>query len=86
MAFYEILWKKSAKKELYSLDRNVITRIISAVDKLAENAFPSNSRKFLGAEYTHRLRVGQYRIIYTVQQKALIITIIRIAHRKDMCK
>jgi mRNA interferase RelE/StbE len=86
MATYKVYWKKSAQKELKKLSKPIIPKIISAVEGLAENPYPPNSRKYLGTEHTFRIRVGSYRIIYTVVDEILTIEIIKIGHRKDIYK
>ena len=84
MASYRIDWKKSARKELRKLPANMIPRIVEAVETLSENPFPIGSRKLMGAEQTWRIRVGSYRVIYTVFSSLLVIEIVRTAHRKDV--
>jgi mRNA interferase RelE/StbE len=86
MAFYKIEWKSSAKKELIKLNKIVISRIIKAIDKLQFQPNPVNSKKLQGAEHTYRIRVGNYRIIYSIHSEVLIIEIIRIAHLGSVYK
>jgi mRNA interferase RelE/StbE len=64
MACYKIAWKGSANKELKRLDKTVITRILQAVESLSENPYPSGCRKIVGSQFTYRIRVGDYRVIY----------------------
>jgi mRNA interferase RelE/StbE len=66
MASYRIEWKQSAQKELKTLGKEVIPRILEAVEKLAENPYPRGGRKLMGTEYTYRIRVGDYRALCTV--------------------
>ena len=80
---YRIEWKRSAQKELRQLPRAIHVRIIGAVELLADDPYPSGIRKLAGAEYTYRLRVGDYRVIYSVDDNILVIEIVRVAHRKD---
>jgi mRNA interferase RelE/StbE len=84
MATYQIEWKESAQKELRRLPHLVVGRIITAVDALAENPFSSGVVKLTGAEYSFRIRVGDYRVIYTVEKAVLTIQIIRVRHRRDV--
>ena len=86
MASYKIVWKQSAIKELRKLDKPAILKIIEAVEYLSKNPYPAGSRKLRAAEYTYRLRIGQYRIIYSIHSAMLIVEIIRIGHRKNMYK
>lgn len=81
---YKIEWKQSAKKELKKLKKEVIPRIIKAVESLSINPHPTGSRKLQGSEHLYRVRLGDYRIVYSVENKILLIEIIRIGHRKDI--
>ena len=84
MALFEIRWKKSAKAELRKLPKSVIQRIIKAVEKLAIHPYPQGCRKIQGAAHTYRLRVGDYRVLYSVESALLLIEIIRAGPRKDV--
>lgn len=86
MISYKVEWKKSAVKELRSLDKPVIQKIIAAVEKLSENPFEEGVKKLVGSNQTYRKRVGDYRIIYEVVFNRLIIEIIKVGHRKDIYK
>jgi mRNA interferase RelE/StbE len=84
MASYKIEWKQSAQKEIRKLEKKTISRILQTIATLSENPYPSGNRKLHGAEYTYRLRVGDYRIIYSVFSDILTIEIVRIGHRKEI--
>ena len=74
---YKIEWKLSAKRELKKLNKTDIPRIIKAVEKLSINPYPDGVRKLHGSERLYRIRVGNYRIKYSVENKILLIEIIR---------
>jgi mRNA interferase RelE/StbE len=84
MASYEIEWKRSAVKDLKELPKEMIVRILRAVEALAENPLPPSVKKMVGSKHTYRLREGDYRVIYDLLSKTLVIEIIRIGHRKDV--
>jgi mRNA interferase RelE/StbE len=84
MAYYKILWKRSAEKELSKLDRVWIKKILEEIERLQHNPMPSQSKKLSGSENTYRIRVSDYRIIYEVFKKEIEILIIKIGHRKDV--
>jgi mRNA interferase RelE/StbE len=84
MASYKIEWKRSAIKELEKLPRQALGRVVGAVNDLALEPFPNGFRKLVGAEQTYRIRVGDYRVLYSIYQKQLIVEIIRVKHRKDV--
>jgi len=84
MTTYDIKWKSSSIKELKRLDRPIIPRIIQAIESLAINPFPFGSRKLKGSDHSYRIRVGDYRIVYTVFQEQPIVEISRIRHRSSV--
>ena len=84
MTSYRIFWKKSAIKELRDIDKQIIPKIITAVESLLNNPFPPGVKKLIMSEFTYRIRVGDYRIIYNIFQRRLVIEIVRVGHRKDI--
>ena len=81
---YSIEWKRSAAKELKRLPKEVVTRVLEAVETLRINPFHAGVRKLSGAEHTYRIREGSYRVLYSVYTSRLIIEVIRVGHRKDV--
>ena len=86
MASYKVCWKRSAKTELKRLDRSIIPKIIEAVEELAREPCPTGSRKLQGSEQLWRIRVGNYRVVYSIETAELTIEIIRVAHRQSAYK
>ena len=84
MASFEIEWKHSAARELKKLPKDTIGRIVSAVEALATTPHPAGSRKLAGSEHTYRIREGSYRVIYEVGPGNVRITIVRVAHRREV--
>ena len=84
MAFYQIEWKRSAVKELRRLPKEVIKRVMAAVEGLAFDPVPPGVVKLHGTDHTFRLRVGEYRVVYIVEEAALRIEIVRVRHRSDV--
>ncbi len=82
MDSYRILWKRSVEHDLKNIDQQEISRIISAIQQLAENPFPPHHRKLRGTEQFYRIRIGDYRIIYFVDVEANTVIIYHIRHRK----
>ncbi len=81
---YRISIKKSAKKELDSLPDQIFLKIDAAILSLREESFPYPQSKKLKGEDRCRLRVGDYRVVYSIDEKQGVITIFRIRHRKDV--
>ena len=86
MESFSIKWKSSAKKELKKIDRTEILKILSEIEKLKKEPYPTNHKKLLGTEHIYRIRIGNYRIIYSVINDELIIEVIRVRHRKEVYK
>ncbi len=84
MASYKIEWKQSAKKELKKLDKQIVPRILQAVENLVDNPYPSGSKKLIGSDSIYRIRVGDYRIVYNIKSSVLIIEIIKVGHRREI--
>lgn len=84
MDSYKIEWKNSAYKELQKLPRPMIVKVVAAVSDLANDPFPHGVKKLVGSEYSYRIRIGDYRVVYEVFENRLIIEIVRVRHRKDV--
>lgn len=84
MGSYKIEWKRSAVKELRNLPKDVVAKIVQAVEQLSVNPYPSGVKKLTSTEHTYRIREGSYRVIFTVVASSLLIEIIRVGHRKDV--
>ncbi|MFZ0791678.1 MAG: type II toxin-antitoxin system RelE/ParE family toxin [Chromatiaceae bacterium] len=81
MASYRIEWKDSARKELKQIEPEAIRRILTAVESLGVDPRPDGCRKLAGASRTYRIRVGSYRVVYTIEDDRLIVEIVRVGHR-----
>ncbi len=84
MDFYKITWKRSAHKDLRKLPKAAIQNVLHAVEQLAEHPYPVGVKKLVGTDHIYRLRIGNYRILYSVFSTTLLIEIIRVGHRKDV--
>lgn len=80
---YSIEFVPSARKALHKLPLPIRRRIQVAIDELAENPFPPGVKKLHG-EDGYRIRVGDYRIIYDVEHRRLLVLVIRIGHRREV--
>lgn len=82
---YKIVFTTSALKELSKLPEPEFKKIKPAIDSLSKNPFPVGSLKLEGTkEKLYRIRKGNYRVIYSVQNHIITITILKIAHRRDV--
>jgi mRNA interferase RelE/StbE len=83
---FNVEWAKGIKKDLQALDRPTQLRIFAAVELLRSNPRPSKMKRLVSPEPKFRVRVGDYRIVYQIEDARLVILVIRIAHRKDVYK
>jgi mRNA interferase RelE/StbE len=81
---YSIFYKRSASDELLKIPANTAHKVLSAINSLAETPRPQNSKKLKGSNNVYRIRIGNYRVVYTIADSILIITVIKIGHRKDV--
>ena len=81
---YRIEVKPQAEKALARIPNPHRRRIAKAIDGLARTPRPPGCTKLAGADDAYRIRVGDYRVVYQVADKVLIVSIIRVAHRKDV--
>jgi mRNA interferase RelE/StbE len=82
---YQVEISRDAIKFLKKLDKKTLYRIQGVIELLSQNPRPPKSKKLTNKNYW-RVRVGDYRIIYEIKDKNLIIVIIRIANRSDVYK
>jgi mRNA interferase RelE/StbE len=81
---YRIEFAPRAVRDFKSLDGSIRGRIARRIEGLAENPYPQGIRRIEGEEELYRLRVGDYRILYQVKAKVLIVLIVSIGHRRDV--
>jgi mRNA interferase RelE/StbE len=81
---YKIEVKRSAAKAFKKISKPDQKRISKAIDNLAENLPNPNTTKMKGDNPFHKIRVGDYRIVYEIHDDILLILIIKIGHRKDI--
>lgn len=84
MANYKIEISSTAEKSLKKITKKELLKIVEAIQILSINPFPEGCRKLAGEEGTYRIRQGDYRIIYEIEGKKLLILILKIGHRKNV--
>ena len=82
MTRYAVEFKPSARRELENLSDRLIARVITKVENLSDDPRPSGCKKLRGHKDTWRVRVGDYRIVYIIDDLEKTVSITRIAHRK----
>jgi len=83
MPSYEVVFARSARKELEGLPSSTAERILSTIEQLGADPRPAGVRKLRGVENLWRLRVGDYRVIYAIDDAKHLIDVQVVRHRKD---
>ncbi len=83
MESYKLTLKQSAAKELESLPHRDLVRIVSRIQALADNPRPPGGEKLSGQE-RYRIRQGDYRILYEVNDARQAVTVVKIGHRREV--
>ncbi|MBE9062354.1 type II toxin-antitoxin system RelE/ParE family toxin [cf. Phormidesmis sp. LEGE 11477] len=80
---YRILFEPAAERQLKKLPLSVQKSLRPTIDNLSTNPRPSGCRKLKGRKDQYRIRSGSYRVIYRIQDAALIVSVVSLGHRKD---
>ena len=83
MGSYRLTLRQSAVKELESLPRRDLARVMSRIKVLADNPRPPACEKLSGQE-RYRVRQGDYRILYEVNDSDQVVTVVKIGHRREV--
>lgn len=83
MAIYEILFKESVWKDLRKIPKNDLKRILSRIEKLGDDPRAFGCEKLAGHDL-YRVRQGNYRIVYSIQDNELTIWVVQVGHRKNV--
>ena len=86
MAHYEVEISRTAEKQLRRLPRTEQVRVARAMLALTDNPFPRGARKLSGYDDVFRVRTGRYRILYSISERALVIVVLKVGHRRDVCR
>lgn len=82
---YRVHFSKSAEKEIAALPGPIVKRIAKAIDGLEVNPRPSGCKKLKGSKDSlWRIRIGDYRVVYSIEDVLLIVDIRKVGHRKDV--
>ncbi|MDF5728334.1 MAG: type II toxin-antitoxin system RelE/ParE family toxin [Rhizonema sp. PD38] len=81
---YQIEIKSKVAKELKKLPKDIRDRINEKILELAENPRPSGVVKLEGSNDTYRIRMGSYRVLYDIFDDILLISVIRVGHRREV--
>jgi mRNA interferase RelE/StbE len=83
MARYSIVFKQSVAKDLRPIPNKDVQRILDRIDSLADDPRPAGAEK-LSSDEKYRIRQGNYRILYTIEDDIITVTIVKVGHRRDV--
>ena len=86
MSSYVVEVKPSARKELEGLPNSVLPRAVRKMESLGDNPRPAGCKKLKGYRDQWRVRVGDWRVVYIIDDAAKLISVTRIAHRREVYK
>jgi len=81
---YAVSLTASAEKELQTLPAKLISRIIARIEMLGSTPRPPGCKKLVGGDKEWRIRVGDWRVVYEIDDKARAVDVTRIAHRREV--
>lgn len=81
---YQVEFSNQAEKQFKDLPQQIQSRLQLRIDALVENPRPSGVKKLEGAENQYRIRIGEYRLVYQIQDAILLIILVRIGHRSEV--
>jgi mRNA interferase RelE/StbE len=81
---YRVSLTASTEKELHRLPSKVIARVILRLERLASSPRPPGCERLKGGDKEWRIRVGDYRIVYVIDDRARTVDVTRIAHRREV--
>lgn len=81
---YKIEFSRKAERQFKALTSQIQKRLKPKIDALVQNPRPREVKKLEGEDELYRIRVGDYRVIYQVQDKALIVLVVKLGDRKEI--
>jgi mRNA interferase RelE/StbE len=85
VAAYRLAVKASAAKELDAVEpKRLRQRLVAAIAGLADNPRPEGCEKLAGAEAAYRIRQGDHRAVYTIDDKARVVLLVKVGHRREV--
>jgi len=84
VAEYRVALTTSAERELQRLTGPFVARLMTRLERLAADPRPAGCRKLQGGDREWRIRVGDYRIVYEINDRARTVDVTRIAHRRNV--
>lgn len=86
MAAYTVEVAPAANRQIRKLDRETQKRLLSVIETLQEQPRPREATKLQGGEGLYRVRSGDYRIIYLIEDRKLLVLVVKVGHRREVYK
>ena len=83
MAKFELVVKESVSKDLKDVPKQDVQRILERIHLLRNDPYPAGSLKLSGKNY-YRIRQGNYRILYEVKDRQLVLLVVKVGHRREV--
>ncbi len=80
---YKIILSTSAQKEIRKLQKPDVAKVVKAIGTLASNPRPSGCKKLVGSKNTYRIRIGDYRVLYFIEDTIRIVEVSGVKHRRE---
>ena len=81
---YRVEFAPLARRQVKKLAGEIQKRIIARIEELASNPRPYDVRKLVAEENLYRVRVGEYRAVYQIRDRELIVLIVKVGHRREV--
>jgi mRNA interferase RelE/StbE len=81
---YQVEFSRQADRQFRNLPPQIQQRLKSRIDSLAATPRPHGSEKLSGADQFYRIRVGDYRIVYAVEDNRLLVLVVKVGHRREV--
>ncbi|MDQ7841528.1 MAG: type II toxin-antitoxin system RelE/ParE family toxin [bacterium] len=83
MVEYAVTFALSARRELEGFPRSVVTRVVTRIESLGISPRPAGCRKLQSRGALYRIRIGDYRVIYSVDDEKRVVDVVAVRHRSD---
>jgi mRNA interferase RelE/StbE len=81
---YRVEFAPLARRQMKKLPREIQMRIIARVEELASNPRPAGVKKLVSEDNLYRVRVGEYRAVYQIRDRELVVLIVKVGHRREV--
>ena len=81
---YTVIISRTSQKVINRLDGDMHSRIIRKLETIEDNPRPVGIEKLAGPDNLYRVRVGDWRIVYAIQDRNLVVLVVKVAHRREV--